>query len=219
MKGGVCMHIAKYNRSALGHILQHCENEQVRAKRDNVDANRHNENYNLVKGSGITNLRRILKQVHCSKRKDVNIICSCVVSVPDNLPKGREREFFISACKFLSERYKSPCISACCHFNEPNSRPHLHFVFVPLVYDNKKNRYKVCAKEKITKQDLQTLHQDFQRYLKINMHLDLDILNGATANGNKTINELKADTLKKEISALQKKKSQLLNAIEQVLSR
>jgi len=42
----------------------------------------------------------------------------------------------------------------------------LHYAFVPVVFDDKKSRYKVSAKEVLTRHDLQTFHDDLDQHLK-----------------------------------------------------
>lgn len=220
--GGDNLHIEKYTRSAVGHILAHNEPTKARTQRENVDATLTHYNYNLVDGKGIDNLKNVLSfpNVKYSKRKDLNVMCSCVVSMPDNLPIERHREFFELTYHFLNDRYNSPCVSAYVHlFDEPSAKPHLHFCFVPLVRDEKNNGFKVCAKELITRKDLQTLHTDFKRFIDNCMGLDLQILNGSTADGNKTILELKTQTLKNEIERLEKVKKRVQNEIEHELAR
>mgnify|MGYP003538273850 CR=1 FL=1 len=220
--GGDDLHIEKYTRSAVGHILAHNEPTKARAQRENVDETLTHYNYNLVKGKGIDNLKKVLSfpNVRYSKRKDLNVMCSCVVSMPDNLPIERQREFFELTFQFLNNRYNSPCVSAYVHlFDEPSAKPHLHYDFVPLVRDEKNNGFKVCAKELITRKDLQTLHTDFKRFIDNCMGLDLEILNGSTSNGNKTILELKTQTLKDEIERLEKVKKQVQNEIDRELAR
>lgn len=193
------MHIEKYTHSAAGHILAHNEPTKARAQRENVDKTLTHHNYNLVKGKGIDNLKKILSSpnVKYIKRKDLNVMCSCVVSMPDNLPIERQKEFFELTFQFLNNRYGSTCVSAWVHlFDEPNAKPHLHYDFIPLVLDKKKNCYKVCAKELITRKDLQSLHIDFKCFIDNSMGLDLEILNGATKDGNLTVPQLKEQTKK-----------------------
>ncbi|WP_273706947.1 plasmid recombination protein, partial [Leuconostoc mesenteroides] len=50
------------------------------------------------------------------------------------------------------------------HYDE--TTPHLHYAFVPVVFDDKKSRYKVSAKEVLTRHDLQTFHDDLDQHLK-----------------------------------------------------
>lgn len=42
----------------------------------------------------------------------------------------------------------------------------LHYAFVSVVFDDKKSRYKVSAKEVLTRHDLQTFHEDLDQHLK-----------------------------------------------------
>ena len=55
-------------------------------------------------------------------------------------------------------------MAAVVHYDE--TTPHLHYAFVPVVFDDKKTRYKVSAKEVLTRQDLQTFHDDLDQHLK-----------------------------------------------------
>ena len=65
------------------------------------------------------------------------------------------------------------------------------FAFVPVTYDKKKERYKVSAFEVITKKDLQSFHSDLEKYINKELGYEIAILNGATKDGNKSIQELK----------------------------
>lgn len=50
------------------------------------------------------------------------------------------------------------------HYDERT--PHLHYAFVLVVFDAKKDRYKVSAKQVLTRHDLQTFHDDLDQDLK-----------------------------------------------------
>lgn len=223
------MHIQKYTRCAVGHILKHNEPSKARSRRENVDSSRTNQNYAFVGGHGSKNLKKVLgaDNVYVNPRKDVNVLCSVCLTAPLDLPKDREHEFFENAFKFLQDRYKCPCVSCWVHYDEQSFyegknrqvRPHMHFAFVPLVYDDKKGRFKVNAKSVVCLSDLQTLHQDFDKYIQKHMGLKLAVLNGATENGNKSILELKNQSLKEDITKLKKLKNQVVSEIQQELCR
>ena len=214
------MHIQKYTRSAVGHILKHNEPSKARSRRENVDNSRTNQNYAFVGGHGSKNLKKVLgsDNVYVNPRKDVNVLCSVCLTAPSDLPKTREKEFFELSFRFLQERYKCPCVSCWVHYDEMSRyegrteqiRPHMHFAFVPLVYDEKKSRFKVNAKTVVCLSDLQTLHQDFDKFIQDNMGIKLAVLNGATENGNKSILELKNQSLKDDIKKLKKLKKTAL---------
>jgi peptidoglycan hydrolase CwlO-like protein len=106
---------------------------------------------------------------------------------------GEAENLFSAVYDFLSDRYcqdERNVITATVHNDEKT--PHMHFCFIPVVEG------RVNAKALVNRADLQTLHQDLQRHLH-GLGFDVDVLNGATAEGNKTVKQLKIDTLNKEL--------------------
>ena len=200
-------HFAKYTKGSVGGLTKHYErakDEQgnyYRFKNEGIDAERSPLNYNLaphqLKQLDFVNER--LDEVYCLKRDDVKVMCSWVVTCPKTVPEEHTREFFERSYKFLEERYgKENVISAYVHMDE--TTPHMHFAFIPVVYDKKKDREKVSAKEVATKLDLKTFHTDLQaemdRFVKEHEYeFECDVLNGATENGNLTVQGLKAKEL------------------------
>ena len=70
-------------------------------------------------------------------RKDVNLMCTWIVTVPKDLPENEHEQFFKTTFDFLSDRYgKENIISAYVHMDE--TIPHMHFAFIPGVPDKKK---------------------------------------------------------------------------------
>jgi len=96
----------------------------------------------------------------------------------------------------------------------------MHFCFVPVVFDKKKQEYKVNAKQCINKTELKQIHPQIQEYLENKLQTKVNILNGATAEGNKTIEQLKnEDKIKqKAISELIQKPTEEIKkaVIEQI---
>ena len=86
---------------------------------------------------------------------------------------------------------KENVISAYVHLDETS--PHMHFCFVPVVFDTKKQEYKVNAKVCINRTELLKIHPQMQEYLESKLQTKVNILNGATAEGNKTIEQLKKE--------------------------
>ena len=215
------MHIEKYTMKDAWAILNHNEMSKARQERDNVDSSLTPLNYNLSPFNGWESLKEVITspKVRIQKRKDINVLCSCCPTAPQNLPKEREREFFELAYKFLSERYTGVPVSAWVHLDEPKARAHLHFTWVCLVQDKKRNILKVCAKEQLTRSDLATLHNDFKDFIDKEMRLNLDILNGATSKGNLSILELKQKSLKNDIHLLEKAKRRIQTELERCISR
>ena len=71
------------------------------------------------------------------------------------------------------------------------SQPHIHYSFVPVATDKKKNIPKLSAKEVITLKELKSFHKDLSTRLNSFFGRDIGILNGATDLGNKTIEQLR----------------------------
>lgn len=148
-------------------------------------------NYNLAPNNIFQSerLKKRLSEVKVLKRKDVNVLCSWVVTAPKDLNLKLLDNFFKYTYEFLNNRYgEKNVISAYVHLDEVT--PHLHYAFVPVTIDKKKNIEKVSAKEVVNRSDLKSFHQDLENYLK-SKEIECNILNEATKDGNKSINELK----------------------------
>ena len=91
----------------------------------------------------------------------------------------------------------------------------MHFCFIP-VLDKKKNIKKVSAFELITKKELNSFHKDLSNYLNNCFKKDIGILNGATANGNKTVLEMKNEQLKKELNKISNKIKKYNTTLEKI---
>lgn len=201
-EGAVVAHVAKYTRGAVGHMFKHYERakdekgEYIKFGNENIDTSRTHLNYNLAPNRDISQgefVKQRCSEVQCLNRKDVNVMCSWVVTAPAELPKGREKEFFEQTYKFLENRYgEKNVVSAHVHMDEVT--PHMHFAFVPVVYDPKKDMEKVSAKLKVCKSDLKTFHKDLESSLERYFGREVGILNQATKEGNKTILELKRES-------------------------
>jgi len=202
--------VQKYTASATGHLAAHYERrkdengEYIKFGNQDINTSKSHENYNLAPDRGtrqIDYIQNRLNEVHVLKRKDVNVMCSWVITAPKELPPEHQKEFFERSYNFLKNRYdpeEKNVISAYVHMDE--TTPHMHYAFVPVKYDEKKNREKVSAKDVLTKNELQKFHGDLQAEMDIfveghNHTFECYITNGATAGGNKAIQEFKAEIL------------------------
>lgn len=197
-------HFAKYTKVQAGHLGEHYERHQkengeyVKFGNEDIDTSQTHLNYNLAPELNQTHLEKIdaiisSNNYKIQNRKNVNVMCSCVITLPKELLKESsefQREFFQKSYDFMSDRYgKENVISAFVHNDE--TTPHMHFAFVPVVKDKKKDIYKISAKELLNKQELKIFHTDLKKYLDRELGRDIKILNNATKEGNKTILELK----------------------------
>lgn len=203
-------HYAKYTRGSVGGLTKHYERAKdsegryYRFKNQEIDKERTPLNYNLATHgeSQLEFIKNRLNEVYCMNRDDVKVMGSWVVTVPQTVPEEHQREFFERTYKFLADRYgEKNVISAYVHMDE--TTPHIHFAFIPVIYDKKKDREKVSAKEVTDKADLRSFHTDLQEVMNefVKEHeyeFECDVLNGATDNGNLTVQGLKAKDLEEQ---------------------
>ena len=201
-------HVAKFTRGTCGLLSRHYDRykdkehpEEVKYKNQDIDLERTHLNYNLAPmREQMPYLKKRLEEVHCLKRDDVNVMCDWVVTAPKELPAEHQREFFEVVYKHLADKYgEKNVISAYVHMDE--KQPHMHFAFVPVVYDVKKGKEKVSAKEALNRSQLKRFHPELQEVIdnwieRKEYDFECNVLNGATENGNKTIEELKIESLK-----------------------
>lgn len=210
---------SKATRASTGNLLDHYERkEDIKFKNQDIDKTRSHLNYNLftnalyVDDDSIVKeksqreiLNKRLSEVKVLKRSDVNVTCSWVITLPKTIKENSQEEklFFQESYNFLKNKYgEKNIVSAYVHKDEVT--PHMHFCFIPVVIDKKKNIEKVSAKECVTREDLKNFHNELNNYMTNIFNRDIGILNGATANGNKTVLELKNQKLEKEYNLKKK---------------
>jgi len=167
-----------------------------------------------------------LNQLYHMKRTDVKTACQWIVTAPKDLDIEDFHDFFKSTYDFLNSLYgEENCIQCIVHFDEGirNSsgrvifgRPHLHYVFIPVVENPKygkknkkgkptetaKYKEKVCADQLISPSHLKHFHPLFQDW--INRHgPKCTVHSGITKGKNRTVKELKQET--KQVLAMQEK--------------
>ena len=186
-------HFEKYTSGAIGHMLAHYDRTHS-SSTSKIDESKTILNYNLAAKdqplSQLDFIHKRLSEIKVLKRKDVNVMCDWIVTAPQELSKDDLPLFFAETYKFLNDRYgKENVISAYVHLDE--TTPHIHYAFVPVVMDKKKNIPKLSAKERVPVRELKTFHPDLTKYMKSVFGRDIGIQNDATALGNQTIKQLK----------------------------
>ena len=186
-------HFEKYTAGAIGHMLAHYDRTHS-SSTSKINESKTFLNYNLAAKdqplSQLDFIHKRLSEIKVLKRKDVNVMCDWIVTAPQELAKDELPLFFAETYKFLNERYgKENVISAYVHLDE--TTPHIHYAFVPVVMDKKKNIPKLSAKERVPVRELKTFHPDLTKYMKTVFGRDIGIQNDATSLGNQTIKQLK----------------------------
>lgn len=206
-------HCMKHTKASCGHMFAHFDRKAEHISNENVDRTRSHLNYNLAAHQQMEQgefVRQRCSEVRCQNRKDVNVMVSWIVTVPKDLPQQAEPAFFQAAYDFLENRYgRSNVVSAYVHMDEVT--PHMHFAFVPVTQDRKRGGYKVSAKEVITRRDLQTFHSDLSKYLEQQLGFPVNVLNEATKEGNRSIEQLKRQSATEQIAAAAVEAAQIVS--------
>lgn len=225
-------HAAKYASSACGHMLSHYDRSKDNLS-GNIDPSRTHLNYNLAPDHGMSQMDFIhqrMSEIHCLHRADVNVMCDWAVTLPKEItymdknihvtPNKDEvsKLFFERSYRFLADRYgEKNVISSYVHRDETSD--HMHFAFVPAIEDKKRGGEKLSAKEVITRADLRTFHEDLERYLDSFGDWHFGVINEATKDGNKAIEELKRETAIKELQEQQQAAAQKIQEIQMQVQR
>lgn len=225
-------HAAKFAANAVGRMCGHygrTEGDGVRRSNENIDPARTHLNYNLAPehdGGQIAFMQKRLSEVKLQKRADVNVLCDWVVTLPvdekfkrfnPEIQRIETIKFFRTSYDFLERRYgRENVVSAYVHMDEKT--PHLHFAFIPVTEDKKKGGFKVSAKEVLSRSDLRTFHTDLQKALR-ERGVILDVLNGATKDGNKTVAELKKESIRAEVQTVERQGMERVRAVRAEVER
>ena len=208
--------VKHYHRTAVRSILNHVTRTDNYSNQD-IDLSRSKYNYSLTKNDPHEAYKRRLSEVHCLNRANVNTLSSWCVTLPKGVKKEDQKKFFEETVKFLNNRYgERNCVVAEVHFDE--TTPHLHYCFIPIIYDEKRQREKVDRKSIFTLKELKTFHTDLQNHVNQVLGYEVPILNGELKNRkNISIGELKERTAKKleEIEKSYELKKEFLNNLQE----
>lgn len=163
-------HLKKNTRGAVPGLAVHFERKTDHHTNKEIDMSKSYLNQDLMADGSdmLSRFNERLNDVYCMKRDDVKALATWIVTLPEELteaPYEQQNAFFEATTNFLNDRYgQENAVAAVVHYDE--TTPHLHYAFVPVVFDVKKSRYKVSAKEVLTRHDLQTFHEDLDQHLK-----------------------------------------------------
>jgi hypothetical protein len=202
-------HVAKYTRSAIGSLSRHYERarnqdgEYIKHKNQDIDYMKTHENYNLApEHNQLEFIKSRCHEANCLSRDNINVMCDWIITAPKEITELENRYFFEEIYKFLCDRYdEKNVVSAYVHHDE--TTPHMHFSFVPVGYDKKNNRETVSAKMVLNRRDLQTFHKDLSGHMARVFGRDIGVLNEATKDGNRSIDELKRQSAEEIIKEAQ----------------
>ena len=221
--------IMKYHKQSVGLVFKH-NNRTVGEEHtnDHIDDRRTPYNYYLKRGS-VDDYESRLNELFVIPRKDLVCLCEAIVTLPKDVKAEDERDFFGFVYDFFAADFgEENIVNAVVHKDEDT--PHIHINFLPVmkeVYDNskqsmmlKKYREKhglsdedpierICANERLDRIYFKQLHIRLSQHISDSLGYDVEILNGATDGGDKTVAKLKAESLKNECRELEEKKNAL----------
>lgn len=209
-------HIEKYKGVNSYNLINH-DNRTKLYYKENVDKEKSHMNYNICSIDNeierLNELIKMAKESGAQIREDTNTIISVIVTLPKDFPNNEtlKRAFFEGCYDFIAKDFKEEnIISAWVHNDE--SQPHIHIKFCPIreklkKYKNgsEKTIYSFDAKNCVNLNYLKTFHNRLEEHLTDFIGFKPTILNGATKDGHKTIEELK------KTSEQQKKDRELIN--------
>ena len=208
--------VKHYHRSGVTAILNHVKRIDNYSNKD-IDLSRSKYNYSLTKNDPFEAYKRRLSEVHCLNRANVNTLSSWCVTLPKGVKKEDQKKFFEETVNFLKNRYgERNLVCADVHYDE--TTPHLHYCFIPIIFDEKHQREKVDRKSIFTLKELKTFHNDLQSHINQSLGYEVNILTGELKNRkNLSVGELKERTAKKleEIEKSYDLKKEFLTNIEE----
>lgn len=93
-------HVAKYTKAAIGHMLNHYARREEKSdyrSNESIDPDKTDLNYNLAFDlqpmKQLDFMHKRLSEVKVQNRKDVNVLCDWIVTVPKDLPEEEHRFF------------------------------------------------------------------------------------------------------------------------------
>ena len=213
-------HVTKVKQTGVVGLAIHNERRAgCELSNRDIDSSRTHLNYNLA--ASIQPLRpeaflkQRLKEISYLKRKDVVMMADWIVTLPKDVKQGDEQLFFESCYDFLEKMYgKQNVVSAWVHNDE--TTPHIHFSFIPVLQEE--NRERLNCKKILTKTALKQFHPALCESIEKRLGYLPSIQNGATINGNRTIQELKSQedlSFKKSVDNIKTH----INASEQVVQK
>lgn len=214
--------VEKFVLSEAGRLLSHCSRTQKNLG-EHIDSSRTSQNYNLADGlhNEYTDYQFLKHRIYgpgvrMLNRANVKVACSWAVTIPKDLldeEPDRTKEFFEKAYDFFKERHgEENIISAYVHMDE--YRPHMHFIFVPIVEEKNRPGYKVCAKEALNGCFGARFHAQFKEYMSHEMGREINVANGATIEGFKSVEDLKRGTAIRRVKELDRQMKELEERIK-----
>lgn len=182
-------HFEKFTKAGTWQVLEHDKHTR---EGKHIDKSKTHLNYNL---SDVADPWQYVKDHIAESIKAGNrfntrsvALVSCVVTLPKDFV-GDSKKFFEESKKYLDTIFGAENVVSCwVHVDE--TQPHMHYKVMPIIKDTKQFN----AKKLMTRSFLKSFHPKMERHLSNVFGHRVGVVNGATTQGNQTIQQLKALT-------------------------
>lgn len=231
--------IRKYRSHSVGRLFLHnnrSPDDGVEHSNEEIDNKRTMFNYYLKKGSADTLDDRLQNVFVTRTGERRTVLAEAIVTLPKDVKGDDEKDFFDAVYNFYAQDFgEENIINAVVHKDEKT--PHLHLDFVPVVFEKEPrcrptdvgyeanvkwlNEHggtceRLCAKDAINREYLQDMHERLSNFVKQELGYEVEILNGATINGDKKVLQLKTETLKEQIRLFEQRLIRFQKEAEEV---
>ena len=190
------------------HIARDEDNTRETHGNKEIDNSRTHLNYSLFERNGYQDrqyLKQRLSEVAHINRRDLNVSANILITVPKEVPKNFQKQFFDECLKWAQNRYGAKNVwQAWVHADETNQ--HLHLGIIPTVDATKLQQSKGFSERLSFDERFSKRHEGANEYMLYHRSLQEHminskipgadkVLNGATAKagGNRSVRELKAE--------------------------
>ena len=218
-------HVKKFKQSGLANLVGHYARKSERFggfRRENIDPGRTDINYAIGADSPDALAAAVVRAVSESRtnhertsgravRKDANVLCDWVVTLPEDCGPECAPQFFATAVEFCRERYGAENVpGGFVHLDERT--PHVHIPVVPLVDG------RLQASRLIGRADLKTFHKDLSdaEELALGFHVSVEL--GEAQEGLRQLSALSQDEYVAARAALDRTREELAAADERLES-
>lgn len=170
-------HVQKIKQGSVAPLVAHYERKPELERgfvRGNIDPERIGLNYNLRPSDVRQEVGLAIAQHEQTSgkgiRKDANVLLDWVVTLPQDCPAERSREFFEATAEFMEGRYGKENVLGCyVHMDE--TTPHAHVPILPM------RDGKLVASQVVDRRDLQTFHGDLGKHVDaaLGMHVSIEL--------------------------------------------
>lgn len=234
--GRVLQHNRRIQNDGVTHANKQIDNERTCDNYEITSGNIIIPNKRMVKEDGINRYTERLSQIYHMNRANLVTMCDVIVTLPQDVLEDDEQFFFQSVYDFYKEDFReNNIVSAVVHKDEMT--PHIHLDFVPamklqqqeaseelirrVAHFNERNGLQtdetLNAFLLLNRRYFQTMHVRLSEFMEKRLGYPCEILNGATANGNKTVLELKNESLRREVENQRKELHNLQKNINTVM--